>query len=242
MSVLNVDWYHPNHLKDPEVVFVLLHGFPGRRTRNEDLLLKLVVHYGVAGVLYRYKGLGANKGEFTFFSAIEDTIQTLEFVSTQGYKKIILLGHSFGGFVTLNVIQRIPQLIKGVFLLAPLIFMPEHEVVESMIDDFCYLQNGLKEYSANKELLTEQANELKVWATQENYREKLKSLPFSLPIVHPFQDEVVPYKSSEIFQQLLPETALLHGVDDNHWLVNREVLMPYIYDVAESEWGLVGAE
>ncbi len=94
--------------KGPHPVAILLHGFPGNEP-NFDIAHALR-RAGWNVLFFHYRGAWGSPGKFSFDNAIEDGLSAVEFVSSQRARdefrcdptKIILVGHSMGGFIGLH--------------------------------------------------------------------------------------------------------------------------------------------
>jgi acetyl esterase/lipase len=110
--------------KGPHPVIVLLHGFPGNE-QNLDLAQSLR-RAGWAVVTFHYRGSWGSGGTFTFDGAIEDTAAAVAWVrspeaaqhSRFDPKRIVLVGHSMGGFMAAQRCAADDSLL-GCVLLAP---------------------------------------------------------------------------------------------------------------------------
>lgn len=103
-STLNATYYLANG-KGPHPTVVLLHGFPGYE-KNLDLAQALRRN-GLNVLFPHYRGSWGSEGEYSFVHVVEDVqsaIDTLRDGAAQ-YRsdpdKIILIGHSVGGFAAL---------------------------------------------------------------------------------------------------------------------------------------------
>ena len=103
---------------------ILFHGFPGYE-QNLDLAQALRRSgYNVLAVHYR--GSWGIKGEFSFTHVIEDGDAQVEWLSSPGiaarYRidtaRIILIGHSMGGFVALSAAAHNPKVRAAVLISA----------------------------------------------------------------------------------------------------------------------------
>ncbi len=63
---------------------------------------------GFLVLAYDFRGLGDSEGQADFFKLDQDLTAALTFVKNMGAKKIVLLGASGGGAITLKVAARIP--------------------------------------------------------------------------------------------------------------------------------------
>jgi pimeloyl-ACP methyl ester carboxylesterase len=91
----------------PHPLIVVLHGFPGWE-RNFDVAQDLR-RAGYATLVFHYRGSWGSSGCYSFANSIDDAHAVLEAVS-QGalglrvdVGRIALLGHSFGGYIALQV-------------------------------------------------------------------------------------------------------------------------------------------
>jgi len=90
---------------NPHPTVLLLHGFPGNE-QNLDLAYALQ-RAGWNVLLIHYRGSWGSAGNFSFSNALEDTQTAMEFLrdpkNTTRYRinpgRIVLIGHSMGGFI-----------------------------------------------------------------------------------------------------------------------------------------------
>lgn len=107
----------------PHGVVILLHGFPGYE-RNMDLAHS-IRRAGWHAVVFHYRGSWGSDGNFSFANAMEDTEAAIAYVRSPAVagkygidpKRIVLVGHSMGGFMAAYAASRDPQ-VAGVVLLA----------------------------------------------------------------------------------------------------------------------------
>ena len=91
----------------PHPTVLLLHGYPGNE-KNLDLAQDLR-RAGFNVLFFHYRGAWGSGGEFTFANGVEDVAGALAFLrqprTAETYRidtdKLILIGHSFGGFTAL---------------------------------------------------------------------------------------------------------------------------------------------
>jgi acetyl esterase/lipase len=110
--------------KGPHPVVVLLHGFPGNE-QNLDLAQSLR-RAGWAVVTFHYRGSWGSEGTFTFDGAIEDAAAAIAWVrspeaarhSRFDPRRVVVIGHSMGGFVAAQRCAT-DEALLGCVLLAP---------------------------------------------------------------------------------------------------------------------------
>ncbi|MGB7847465.1 MAG: alpha/beta fold hydrolase [Candidatus Acidiferrum sp.] len=107
----------------PHPTVLLLHGFPGN---EKNLDLAYVLRRAGWNVLFpNYRGSWGSAGNFSFGNAIEDTQAGILFLrdptNAKKYrvdpKRIVLIGHSMGGFLAANVAAHDPD-VYGLAMLA----------------------------------------------------------------------------------------------------------------------------
>ena len=130
-----VEWAVPSHGANlnavlylasgpgPPGVVILLHGFPGYE-RNFDVA-QSIRRAGWDALIFHYRGAWGSPGDFSFSNSMEDTDAAIAYVRSPEVvrkyaidpKRIVLLGHSMGGFMAAHAAAHDPQL-AGVILLA----------------------------------------------------------------------------------------------------------------------------
>jgi pimeloyl-ACP methyl ester carboxylesterase len=91
--------------RGPNGAVVLLHGLPGYEVNGD--LAQAIRRAGWNVLLFHYRGMWGAGGAFSFSSAIEDTAAAVRFlrdtVTATKYRldprRVVLIGHSFGGFL-----------------------------------------------------------------------------------------------------------------------------------------------
>jgi pimeloyl-ACP methyl ester carboxylesterase len=99
---------------------LLLHGFPGSRigegfSPSTRSLATSLANSGYSVVRFNYIGSWANGGQFSWFGGVLDTEAILRFLRTDEARRlgidgsrIVLVGHSYGGWVALMTAARDP--------------------------------------------------------------------------------------------------------------------------------------
>ncbi len=117
----------------PHPTLVLCHGLPGNE-KNLDLA-QAVRRAGWNAVTFNYRGSWGSPGQFRFVQNIEDARAVLAFLRDPANAarlgidphRIVMAGHSMGGWVTANVAAHDPALL-GVILIsaADMSALPQH--------------------------------------------------------------------------------------------------------------------
>jgi len=108
----------------PHPTVLLLHGFPGNE-KNLDLAYTLR-RAGWNVLFPHYRGSWGSAGTFSFAHAIEDTQAAVDFLRDPSHvrkyridpKRIVLIGHSMGGFMAAFVTAHEPQVAALVMISA----------------------------------------------------------------------------------------------------------------------------
>ncbi|EED31476.1 hypothetical protein NOR53_2593 [gamma proteobacterium NOR5-3] len=96
----------------PHPGVVLLHGYPGNE-KNLDLAQSLR-RAGFNVLFFHYRGAWGSEGMFSLLNAIEDVAAAVERLRTDPAmntdpKRVSVVGHSMGGFLTLHHVARDPE-------------------------------------------------------------------------------------------------------------------------------------
>jgi len=110
--------------QDPHPAFVFFHGLPGNE-KNLDLA-QAVRRAGWTAVTVNYRGSWGSPGNFRFAQNLEDAEATLAFVRSPDNAKrlsidvnrIVIGGHSMGGWVTAETLAHEPNLLGAVIISA----------------------------------------------------------------------------------------------------------------------------
>jgi pimeloyl-ACP methyl ester carboxylesterase len=100
---------------------VFLHGFPGIRSKqNRDIAEQTAQQTGRRCIVPLYSGLGFSKGQFSFESCRSQVQEFVgELIKQNG--KMDLVGHSWGGYLSLGLAAKHGSRIGKLVLLSPLL-------------------------------------------------------------------------------------------------------------------------
>jgi len=101
----------------PHPVVVLLHGFPGNE-KNLDVA-QAIRRAGWNVLYFNYRGSWGSPGDFSFSHSIEDTAAAVAYLRQPGNARrlrldptrIVLIGHSMGGFMTVQATAADPGIM-----------------------------------------------------------------------------------------------------------------------------------
>ena len=136
----------------PHPTVILLHGYPGNE-KNLDLAQALR-RDGFNVFFFHYRGAWGSEGEFSFTHVIEDVGSAADYLRANAgeYRtnpdKLILIGHSMGGFAALEAAAR-DESIQCVAGLAPANF----GAIADMLDANPEAAAGFSAYSDGMQML-----------------------------------------------------------------------------------------
>ncbi len=120
-----------------EKILLFAHGFPG--TNRLPQLIPYLRKKEIAWAEINYQGDRGTKGFFSFIGSIEDIIKATYFAREKfNPRKVYILGYSYGGFCTLNIIKNHPSLYDRVILLNPVLnaqFFRDHPIMPVLWDE-----------------------------------------------------------------------------------------------------------
>lgn len=115
---------------EPHRTVILLHGFPGYE-QNMDLAQALR-RDGWNVLAMHYRGAWGSQGDFSFTHCMEDVGAMLAYLTDPANaakfhvdpRRIVVIGHSMGGFMTVAALAQHPQIAAGVVITEG---SPEHD-------------------------------------------------------------------------------------------------------------------
>ena len=95
-------------------IAVLCHGFlSNKNSKTNKALTDILVPQGIATFRFDFFGQGDSEGPFekiTVTTAVQQALAALDLVKAKGYRKIAVVGSSFGGLVALLAASKTPKL------------------------------------------------------------------------------------------------------------------------------------
>jgi len=218
----------PQELKG-DTAILLLHGFPSEsfngtdQEKNEDLLRYLSETTGLEAYLHHYNGLGkSNKGNFSFIDSINDSLELTKLILLK-HKNLILIGHSWGGWVAMNCINNLSRSIKKLILLSPLNAIPNTESLESIMEsikkDFPYLTQDKP--------VSEFVKDLEKVNITHNPRQCINNIDSDskIYIIQANDDQEVPRQTTDEFQNLFGLNCTYDVMDTDHSFIKNRFEM-----------------
>jgi pimeloyl-ACP methyl ester carboxylesterase len=140
--------------------FVFFHGLPGNE-KNLDLA-QAVRRAGWNAITVNYRGSWGSPGEFRFAGNLEDADAVLSFVHDTANarqlgidtRRIVIAGHSMGGWVTVHTDSHHPELLGAILISAADMgatgLRPRDSVIEHMAGDMESLSGATPESMADE--------------------------------------------------------------------------------------------
>ena len=228
----------------PHPTVLLLHGFPGNE-KNLDLAQDLRAN-GFNVLFFHYRGAWGSEGDFSFTHVIEDVASAADHVriNASSYRsdpdKIILIGHSMGGFAALAAAAR-DDTIACAAGLAPANFAVVADAISASED----IKAGFAAYGDTLQMLAGTSGEALVRELIENrdaFDLAALAPDFSgrnILIIAADQDEAVPLET--IVQPLMESYAQSPDVNattltlsgDHSFSWSREEMIASVLDWVE---------
>ncbi len=213
----------PDH-QEPITYAVFAHCF----TCSKNLsvvrqLTRALNEEGIAVLRFDFTGLGDSEGEFAdtnFSSNVSDLINAVEYLSEQGKKPEIMIGHSLGGTAVLMAASQLDQIRAVVTIGSPA--NPEH--VKHHFSDKIEKINkkgeaqvdiGGRDFRVKKQFLED--------IEQTSMQEVIASLRRPLAIFHSPQDETVGVENAkEIYEAAMHPKSFISLDGADHLLSDKK--------------------
>ncbi|MEA4849426.1 MAG: alpha/beta fold hydrolase [Clostridiaceae bacterium] len=229
--------------RGPHPAMILLHGFPGTE-KNLDMA-QAFRRAGWNTLVFHYRGSWGSEGSFSFQNVLEDVKAALEFVKSEeaalkyriDRQKIVLVGHSMGGFATLMTAADDPD-IKAYVAITPFDFGAAGKSSKEDDKALEFLQEMFKEAvvplkgTAVEELINEVRINSDKWSFV-NHAEKLskhkllliagKRDKLSIPELHyyPLLNKILSYN---------PENFEYKMIDSDHAFQDKRIFLTEIIE------------
>lgn len=119
----------------------IFHGFPSQKNRNKDLAHFLFENTTASIFVHHYEGIGESLGQFYFEKTLSNAFRYVDKMTREfGLERIHFLGHSWGGFVSLNLLPILAADVESLVLYSPFTQIPKDVGVDELAT------NLMKEY------------------------------------------------------------------------------------------------
>ncbi|MGE5041595.1 MAG: alpha/beta hydrolase family protein [Candidatus Levyibacteriota bacterium] len=216
-------------------VIILAHGFGSNKNRDTYTTYETLLNrQGWATFRFDFFGHGESAGKFediTVSEGIDDILCAIKFLQKKGFKKIALLGTSFGGNCALLAACKSKDLTAL--------------ILRSAVSDY----NGLETSRKKPKVLNdwEQAGFIKIEEGGQikklnfnffkdliTHREYDEAKKISIPVLitHGDRDDVVPLEQSERLHTVIPHSELVVITGAGHRYTDRKALFKLDTDAA----------
>jgi uncharacterized protein len=202
-----------------DFVLVMVHGFSSNKnTKNFVKLSQILSGKNIASLRIDIWGHGESDGDFaqiTVSEAVDDILQAIKYVKGQGYKKIGLLGSSFGGISGIIAASKTKDLVL-LALKSPVSDYMELEkgkYTQDQLDEWKSI--GYREYEDDGKVMKLNWTFVADFANNNAF-EAAKSIKIPTLIVHGNTDDDVPYTQSQKLITFLPNANLVTIQGANH--------------------------
>jgi dipeptidyl aminopeptidase/acylaminoacyl peptidase len=205
-------------------IVILCHGFHSTKDNNTNTRLKeLLKDKSIATFRFDFFGHGESEGKFediTVSQAVEDLLSAIDLLKKKGYKKIGLIGASFGGLTALLAASKSKDLLfLGLkcpatnFLEIELIHRTKENLQEWKREGFSYYKNEEGEtYRLNYKFL----QDLK----KNNGFVVADKIRIPTLLVHGDADDIVPVEQCESLYKVIPNCKLAIIPKADHRFLN----------------------
>ena len=231
------------YIEANDICFVWLCGFHSDMDGSKALMMEQTAQeIGFSSLRFDYSGHGKSEGEFeegTISQWFNDAIKVIE---SYDLKKIILVGSSMGGWISIKLAQHFKDAIKAMVLIAPapdftqdLMWNKFPEEIKKQIQKqgfwlrpSPYDENG---YKVTKELI-EDGNNNSVLKRPIEFEKPVR-------IIHGALDEDVPFmRSVDLMQKITGDDIRLNIIKNgDHRLSNQsdlEILRATLKEIANA--------
>lgn len=212
---LTFEHYLPRK-RNSNTVAIFCHGFPGNFTKNEDIAFELSTKADMEAYVFRYKGVGARRGNFSFTGVINDIGQFVRNLPED--RDIVLVAHSWGATASLKTVVEQPKRFSKLVYLAPMLIWPDRDLISGIVTEAVRLQSRLEGCDPKVEELLAEAETLE--QAQALRLRMLSELELPTSIYHGTQDEILPVELSRDIHKSLKNSQLIE-FDEGHYFENR---------------------
>ena len=184
---------------------------------------------GIAVLRFDFAGLGQSAGRFTestFSADVDDLVAACAWMGEQGRPVELLVGHSLGGTAALAAAGRVASL-RAVVTVAS----PSHPsfVAKRLADQVRTIgEDGVVEAIVAGRQMLIGAPLIEDLNAQDDYRERVRSLPVPLLVMHSPQDRVVDINNAHEIYRLAPMPKSFIAMDGADHLLSKPTIGQWV--------------
>lgn len=201
-------------------IIILCHGFSTSKNSGTYLALKdRLSRHNISTFRFDFYGHGESEGKFediTISEAVDDILQAIEFLVSEDFKNIGLMGSSFGGIASIMAASKTNRLFT-LALKSPVSNYTNNEIeTKSEAELLDWKKKGYRYYeSGDGRKLRLNYTFYEDFKNNDGYKAAPKIMVPTL-IVHGDADEIVPFKQSVKTSKLIPDCKLHPVKGANH--------------------------
>ena len=172
-------YYYPNYKKDKIILFLPGIG-PGHTAYLKEI--EEICKRGFKVLSLDYTGTDKSEGKYlgSLNTPSEDVNELLDYLTLD--KEVIVIGHSLGGYTSLNLLNLRNDINKGVIMAG---FLSVESLINSLV----------KSKFISKQILKYERKKYPIYYDLDNVS-FLKDTKKKILFIHSLDDQMVPYKSS----------------------------------------------
>ncbi len=194
---------------------VFLHGYPADQgNKNRDLAEAVSTQLGKDAFLLHYPGLGLSKGKFTFSETLRTTREFLSWVKAKNYQSLHIVGHSWGGFLALNLLNEIGHTGK-IVLLSPFVNLPEGSDLSTLVN---LVYSDTKQYLGHSTIIevVSELTKMRIGNSIDDFIVRIDKAPNQVTIIQALNDPETPEKYSRYLISKATKKISYTELDTDH--------------------------
>lgn len=209
---------------------LFLHGFPAEQgNKNVDVAEMLATEHNLDAYVIHYRGLGQSEGEFSFVQAVEDSCAyAAKLIEEYGYKRLHLVGHSFGGWVATEIFKRLGDR-RGIFvMMAPFTDIEEGEGPAQLA--LYFMRHYPHVISSNRfDEVTEDLSKMRSKLHPHETARELSQHASDVLILNSMTDEIIPNEMNKCLAKSWGPSVYYVDLDTDHrFFRNRNLLIDQV--------------
>ena len=224
---------------DPRTVAMFSHCF----TCTKDLkaivrISRRLAENGIAVLRFDFTGLGNSGGDFSesnFDSNCDDVRAAVEYMTEHVAAPDLLIGHSLGGAAMMTVAPELETVRALATIASPSNTMHLADYLSSVNPDIVNKGEGHVEIGGRRYVLRKQLIDN---LREQDLPKRLANLTIPHLIIHPLEDQTLPYWHAEKMLELTGGPGSLITLDgSDHLLVEREGEAESVADIIRAWYG-----